>query len=437
MTNIRPLSELSAIPKKAYFPIDQIGEVEKRFGVLPHEEALRSGVKIETNSTKELWVVNLNDAGQGRRNFAVKIYQGLTPQAQQSVIYELDGRVIANSLQQVIASTIKGLEAPSHTIFTPPAIGYENKESVVLVTDFVDGASHLDTDLTKSLSPEVRAMGIQIPLLTGVRQFYTSSFLCRGKTDQNTGDQYLEVALIDLESIGRERELDHNTTFLFHMLKSACQGDSAVRFTDTLQNCGNTWYEAISDESNRAHLAYLIRAIRGGVTIQDSMSPDEMVENTLAVAEHYRNLGFVLKDDETSTTTPNILEIGDRFSSVFDKDFCLRQLAGDHLLMGELMEISSTESGRRLSNLKRAIQARDFKNIRYEAHTIKGMLINFTDRVKQTTASIAQHHAIRIEKMSLGSQLADEEGNIDDAYNILNTQLNEVINAFKQILGKS
>ncbi len=31
MTNIRPLSELSAIPKKAYFPIDQIGEVAERF----------------------------------------------------------------------------------------------------------------------------------------------------------------------------------------------------------------------------------------------------------------------------------------------------------------------------------------------------------------------------------------------------------------------
>ncbi len=442
MTSIRPLSEFPLLAVKRYFPQGQIEEVKSRFGVVPHEEASQSGIPIETDSTKGVWVVNLSDRDcREKRNFAVKVYQGLTPRTQQSVIYELDARIIAN-LVQLVAKEFDSLHPHADDIFIPTAIGYEyssgSNNGVVLVTDFVDGALHLDTELAKSLPPEVRALGFQIPLFTGVRQFSTSSFLCRWKTEQSTGRKYLEVAPIDLESLSQFRELDHNTKVLFHLLRSASQGSDIHRFTGTLQDSGNAWLKVMRSGSNRDHLAFLIGATRGGVIIPETMSPGEIAQNTLDVVEYYRSLDFVLQDVDRSTETLPTLHVRERVSSAIDLEYSLEKAGGDEGLLCELMELGLTEFEASITRLRSAIKTNDFRSIQREAHTLKGMLIVFTDPATSNEISAIQAHrlALRVERMGQDNQEKDQEGSLREACEMLNVKLIEIAKTFKIFLGK-
>lgn len=440
MTTVQRISELLPIPKQAYFPKEQIGKVIERFGVAPHEEAVRDGIQIRTDSAKNVRVVSLDDRSASvRSHFAVKIYEGSNPEAQQSVMYELDARVIAN-LIKLVAKNIDSLGSYADAILIPPAFGYEHDDGVVLVTDFVDGANYLNTDLAKKLPPEVRALGVLIPLLTGVNQFSTYSFLYRLKVDTDTDSEYLEVALVDLESISRGRKLDHDAIVLFHILKSAANNeDEAVRFTNALKSCGSAWLGVMNDETNKDHLAAMIKATRGGVIVQDAMSPEEIIQNTLNVVVHFNNLGYVLDGDVDNLVTPDVSQEVRSYSSVIDLEYSLKQAGRDAKLLNELMELALVDSQRCLNQLSEAVSSSNFTEIRRCGHTLKRIFSLFVDPngTSQIPGRIAYVLAWRIEKMGYSGQMSDSEGNITDTFQLLTSNVDKVISAFKIFLRKS
>ncbi len=431
--SVQPLYRLLPLVTKAYFPKEQIGEVEERFGVIPHIEAGTNGIRIESDSAKNLWAVILNG-----KKYAVKVYNALSPNNQRSVMHELDGRVIANLVHHT-AKEDQELRPHAEKIFIAPAIGYEHGNNVVLVTDFIDNSSHLNTELAKGLSPELRALGIQIPLLTGVNQFSTSSFLCQLKTDPQNSEPYIEVSPIDLESISKERDVDHNTKILFHLLKNASKGEEAQRFIHALETCGGSWHEAISDEQNRNHLATLIRAVRGGVLIQDTMAPEEISQNTLETARHYHSMGFVLRDTEEGqppSTLRNEQTTDIDITNIFNYTHSLNLVGGDVALLKEILGIGYQDIPTRITNLKESIQARDYKEVGRKAHTIKGSLLSFIKAEEDKSANKACELALKIEILAISENPDNHFEEIRSCSEELFLRLNEVLIAFKQKINE-
>ena len=406
---------LLLLPKLTYFSRPRLKVVTDRFNGLPHK---LPGTLVAEDSTK--YVKRIEVDGKG---FAVKSWTGLTSETRQAAINELAGRTIAEKIRAVIGELDQQVK-----ITIPPAIAYETDEEqlVVVVTDFFEGACHLNTNFVKELPVEAKATIVIIPTLAGAHQFPTSSVLCRKTRDK------IEVALIDWESIHSDpSKSDFATQVLFCLLMTDCknQGEEILeKFKGLLTQYGNNWLTAINSEQ---YLQCIARAIEAqiGTTPQGVSTPEAMAGHLLNVADYYRPRNFMLWDeqDQNQNSPDSNIETNEPLN-LLDEQKALSYCNNDSKLLKDLVRVFLDAYQGWLAELSQAIKDNNVKNVQRSAHTIKGSLGIFCDEKKPPFTT-----ALSIEQMGQNGDFIKAK----ETYPELESQISSLVSSLTAFLNKS
>ena len=83
-----------------------------------------------------------------------------------------------------------------------------------------------------------------------------------------------------------------------------------------------------------------------------------------------------------------------------DRAALLNRVEGDAMLLAQLVEIFEEDGGRLVASLEAAVRAGDARGVERAAHTLKGMVLNFT-------ASTAASAAGRLEELGRNGRLEE------------------------------
>lgn len=108
---------------------------------------------------------------------------------------------------------------------------------------------------------------------------------------------------------------------------------------------------------------------------------------------------------------------------IFDKDAILDRFDGEGEFLAELVEIFINDIPAQFSEIQKAVDNRNGKDLEKSAHKLKGAIANFTEKA-------AFEAALKIEIMGRENRLDEAE----EAYNTLVKEVEYLVNALKEFV---
>ena len=108
---------------------------------------------------------------------------------------------------------------------------------------------------------------------------------------------------------------------------------------------------------------------------------------------------------------------------IFDKDEILERFDGEKEFLAELVEIFINDFPAQFSEIQKAVDNRNGKDLEKSAHKLKGAIANFAEKA-------AFEAALKIEMMGKENRLEE----VEEAYNTLVKEVEYLVNALKEFV---
>ncbi len=108
---------------------------------------------------------------------------------------------------------------------------------------------------------------------------------------------------------------------------------------------------------------------------------------------------------------------------IFDKDVILERFDGEKEFLAELVEIFTNDIPEQFSEIQKAVDNRNGKDLEKSAHKLKGAVANFEEKA-------AFEAALKIEMMGKENKL----DGIEEAYDILVKEVECLVDALRELV---
>jgi HPt (histidine-containing phosphotransfer) domain-containing protein len=107
----------------------------------------------------------------------------------------------------------------------------------------------------------------------------------------------------------------------------------------------------------------------------------------------------------------------------FDKDELLKRFDGEKEFLAELIEIFANDTPEQFSEIQKAVDNRNGKDLEKSAHKLKGAIANFGEKAAFETA-------LQLEMMGRNNRL----DGVEEAYDTLVKEIEHLVNELKEFV---